>query len=352
MNMVNKFVVSFLVTISFTMIEIGVTGAQENEIPSLLTKMNRLERDIKVLSREVYSENRSKSSVSKEKSNPNVIPNAGSAYVIRLEDRLSSVKDELQNTTNIIEGITRDVDDLKSKIDTLLNDFGYRLSRIERAFNQNGLSPNDSEKTISPRAQSLSSIPNNLPIQDLTGNLGTNTKPNNNVLGVISETRLSSVKESNGDPTTRLEKKQLLDNKKVTLKSNFLPVGSPELQYKYAFNLLKQNDFTSAERAFKEFIDLHGKHKLISNAFYWLGETYYVREKYRDAAKTFLNGYQKSPKGFKAPDILLKLGMSLIQDKKSENACEVFEKLKTDYPEISGNINQTLKRELKRARCK
>ena len=65
-----------------------------------------------------------------------------------------------------------------------------------------------------------------------------------------------------------------------------------------------------------------------------------------------LNGYQKSPKGFKTPDILLKLGMSLIQDKKSENACEVFEKLKTDYPEISGNIKQTLKRELKRARCK
>jgi tol-pal system protein YbgF len=342
------------VIIAFVIIEIGPLSSQENEIPDLLTKINRLERDIRVLSREVYSKNQSKEVISKIKTGPTGITNAGSAYVVRLEDRLSSVKDELQNTTNIIEGITRDVDDLKNKIDTLLNDFGYRLSRIERGLNQNGLLANDNEKLSGLDAQRLPSIPRKAPVQDLTGKTNTIITPNakKGILGVISETSLNSVKSLDEDTKVYKKKKSLFSNNKVTLKATLLPSGSPDFQYKYAFNLLKQNDFLSAESAFKEFISLHGNHKLISNAFYWLGETYYVRKKYRNAAKTFLNGYQKSPKGSKAPDMLLKLGMSLIQDEKSENACEVFEKLKKDYPEISGNIRQILKRELQRARCK
>jgi len=336
------------------MIDIGVLGSQEKGVSDLLTKINRLERDIKVLSREVYSKNQSNQVINEKKKGPKVINNASSAYVVRLEDRLSSVKDELQNTTNIIEGITRDVDDLKNKIGTLLNDSGYRLSRIERVLKQNGLSADNTEKPSRPGAQSLSSIPRTAPVQDLTGktNVSTNPDDKKGILGVISETSLSSVKNFEEGSIVNQKKKSLMDKEKVTVKAALLPTGSPELQYKYAFNLLKQNDFSSAENAFKEFIVLHGNHKLISNAFYWLGETYYVRKKYRDAAKTFLNGYQKSPKGLKAPDILLKLGMSLIQDEKSENACEVFEKLKKDYPEITGNIRQTLMREQQRARCK
>ena len=352
--MINKYIAFFFVIIAFVMLEIGVLGSQEKGIPDLLTKIDRLERDIKVLSREVYSKNQSNNGIIEKKAGPEGVTNAGSAYVVRLEDRLSSVKDELQNTTNIIERITRDVDDLKNKIDTLLNDFGYRLSRIERVLNQNGLTADNTEKPSRPGAQGLSSIPRTAPVQDLTGKANISTNPNDKkgILGVISETSLSSAKNFDEGTIVNQKKKSLMDKEKVALKATLLPTGSPELQYKYAFNLLKQNDFRSAENAFKEFIGLHGNHKLISNAFYWLGETYYVRKKYRDAAKTFLNGYQKSPKGFKAPDILLKLGMSLIQDEKSENACEVFEKLKKDYPEITGNIRQTLKREQQRARCK
>ena len=50
---------------------------------------------------------------------------------------------------------------------------------------------------------------------------------------------------------------------------------------------------------------------LAGNAQYWLGETYYVRKDYKNAAAAFAEGYQKYPKGPKAADDLLKLGMSL-----------------------------------------
>src|SRR3546814_19535879 len=48
-----------------------------------------------------------------------------------------------------------------------------------------------------------------------------------------------------------------------------------------------------------------------SSDLYWLGETYYVRQRYQDAAVAFLEGYQKYPKSPKAADNLLKLGMAL-----------------------------------------
>ncbi len=65
-----------------------------------------------------------------------------------------------------------------------------------------------------------------------------------------------------------------------------------EEKYNYAYTLLRRNDFQAAEDAFKAFLDEHGDSDLAGNAQYWLGETYYVRERYADAARAFLSGYR------------------------------------------------------------
>ena len=49
-------------------------------------------------------------------------------------------------------------------------------------------------------------------------------------------------------------------------------------------------------------------HKLAGNAQYWYAETFRIRQLYTDAASAYLEGYQKYPKGEKAPVNLLKLG--------------------------------------------
>ena len=54
-------------------------------------------------------------------------------------------------------------------------------------------------------------------------------------------------------------------------------------------------------------------HQLAGNAQYWFAETFRIRQLYVDAASTYLEGYQKYPKSEKAPDNLLKLGVSLVQ---------------------------------------
>ena len=92
-----------------------------------------------------------------------------------------------------------------------------------------------------------------------------------------------------------------------------LPNESPEKQYEFATSFLKVGDYTTAERAFREFVQTNPEHDLAGNAQYWYAETFRIRQLYTDAASAYLEGYQKYPKGEKAPVNLLKLGVSMVQ---------------------------------------
>ncbi len=130
-----------------------------------------------------------------------------------------------------------------------------------------------------------------------------------------------------------------------------LPQGTPKEQYNYAFGLLRQANYDKAELALQEFVKLHPKEDLVGNARYWLGETFYVRAAYVQAAEVFLEGYQADPKGPKAPDSLLKLGMSLAGLDKKREACAAFDKLTKDFPKVSAGIRNTVKREKQKSSC-
>ncbi len=100
------------------------------------------------------------------------------------------------------------------------------------------------------------------------------------------------------------------------------------------------------------FIDAHPKHKLTSNAHYWLGETYYVRKQFQQAAYTFADGFQKFPKSPKAADNLLKLGMSPGQLGKKKQACTAFSRLLANFPKADRNLRNRVSREQRRLKCR
>ena len=60
-----------------------------------------------------------------------------------------------------------------------------------------------------------------------------------------------------------------------------------------AYDKLARADYQAAEKAFKSFIGENPDDSLASNAYYWLGETYYVRKFYKQAARSFAIGFQK-----------------------------------------------------------
>ncbi|HKR20251.1 MAG TPA: tol-pal system protein YbgF [Stellaceae bacterium] len=116
------------------------------------------------------------------------------------------------------------------------------------------------------------------------------------------------------------------------------PAATPNQQYEAAFALLRQADYPGAEQALRAFVTQHPKDPLAGNAQYWLGETFYVRKNWKDAAIAFAEGYQKYPKSGKAPDDLLKLAMSLGNMGQKANACTALARLDHDFPQMPANV--------------
>ena len=90
---------------------------------------------------------------------------------------------------------------------------------------------------------------------------------------------------------------------------------------------------------------------MASNAQYWLGETFYARGKYMEAASAFADGYKRYPKGAKAVDELLKLGMSLARANQKPNACVALAQLDRDFPNPGASIKERAAAEKKRLGC-
>lgn len=137
----------------------------------------------------------------------------------------------------------------------------------------------------------------------------------------------------------------------VPAAADLLPRGTPLEQYGHAQNLLKQFRFGEAELALKDFLRRYPDHELAENARYWLGETFFVRKDYEAAARTFLEGYQASKQGRKAPDNLLKLGISLRRLGQDADACTTLRELVEGHRLAAANLLDRARTEISELGC-
>ncbi|MGI9409861.1 MAG: tol-pal system protein YbgF, partial [Hyphomicrobiaceae bacterium] len=126
----------------------------------------------------------------------------------------------------------------------------------------------------------------------------------------------------------------------------------PQQIYEAAYGLLLQQEYGAAQQAFADFVGKFSKHALAGNAQYWLGETYYVRGQYKDAAGAFLAGYRKFAASAKAPDSLLKLAMSLDRLGQKSAACSSLGELGAKFPGAPSHVKRRALQEQRRLRCK
>jgi tol-pal system protein YbgF len=130
-----------------------------------------------------------------------------------------------------------------------------------------------------------------------------------------------------------------------------LPSGDAQTLYQQGYGALLQKDYAGAEVAFSQLVDAYPNDPLAGNAQYWLGESYYVRGQYKNAADAFLKGYKKYKSGDKAPDTLLKLGMALAELGQKDAACSTLDELKTKYPGAPEHIGDEAKAWRKKTGC-
>ena len=115
--------------------------------------------------------------------------------------------------------------------------------------------------------------------------------------------------------------------------------------------MTEPRDDDRAEQAFRDFLGRYPKSQLAGNAQYWLGETYYVRGQYKEAADAFLTGYKSYRKGQKAPESLLRLAMSLNRLNQSKTACTALQALASEFPDAPARVRETADKERSRAGC-
>lgn len=127
--------------------------------------------------------------------------------------------------------------------------------------------------------------------------------------------------------------------------------GSPRDRYNAALRLIRVGQLPQAQEALQAFLKDYPDDELAGNAQYWLGETYYARNEYEQAAAAFLAGYRNHPKNSKAPDNLLKLGVSLVAMGQKAEACPVFDTLLKEFPDAAQIILDRARQEKGRAGC-
>ena len=129
------------------------------------------------------------------------------------------------------------------------------------------------------------------------------------------------------------------------------PSDSPKDYYDLAYGYVLHKDYALAEDGFRTFLRKYPSDRMAPEAQYWLGESLFQRQRYRDAAEAFLNVSTKYESTAKAPDALLRLGQSLAVLGEKEAACASLGEVLRKYPRAALGVKQGVDREQKRVGC-
>jgi tol-pal system protein YbgF len=128
-------------------------------------------------------------------------------------------------------------------------------------------------------------------------------------------------------------------------------LGNPGDLYQSAYGHVLSGDYGMAEQEFRDYLEAFPEGDKAADASFWMGEAQYSQGKYSDSAKTFLNAHQTYGKSPKAPEMLLKLGMSLGALDNKETACATLREVTKRYPKASAAVKAKVTSEQSRFGC-
>lgn len=208
-------------------------------------KIARIENDLKNLIGSFES-------LSNQKQN-NKIP-------LELESKINSIAQKL----NLLENNIKNITNLSYNLD-------FALKRIERHLELTSINNGNikqSNKEVPSKPTFIENKNSDINVKNLE-------KKTEGVLGFIKEPTSSS---SDNNKQNNVALKSDTDKDKLLTKS------SPKENYNIALDYAVDLDFVNAEKAFKEFLDIHKDSKQIADAQYWLGRVYFAQGKFEEAA--------------------------------------------------------------------
>ena len=293
-----------------------------------------IKNDLKTLERAVYSGSIEVKASTNDSSVSNLDQNSEDVLTRHLL-KLSEVEDQFRELTNKFEEINFKLDKLSTRVSKIQADNQIRFQDIETNISSGNISSAENQLSSKPKTDEQKVLPGSSQPQDL---------------GTISykdtETNETSQQIQSVDTTASIVTETFQSEEKI-LPEDLDPVE----QYEFATSFLKVGDYSTAERAFREFVLSNPDHELAGSAQYWYAETFRIRQLYTDAASAYLEGYQKYPKGKKAPINLLKLGVSMVQIGEKDQGCKMINGVELQYPNANQSVIQKAKYESKKFEC-
>ena len=290
--------------------------------------LESIQKNIKTLEKAVYS---GSIEINNESGSSSILNDNSEDVLTKHLLKLSEIENQFQELTNRFEEINFKLDKLSNRLSKVQADNQIRFQDIEGSITSGDFSNKISKNKLNENDNIL---PGSSEPQDLGSVSYKDTETNETSQKIQSvETTASIVTE-----TFQAEEK-------------ILPNEAPTKQYEFATSFLKVGDYPTAERAFREFVLSNPDHELAGNAQYWYAETFRIRQLYTDAASAYLEGYQKYPKGEKAPINLLKLGISMVQIGEKDQGCKMINGVEKQYPKANQSVIQKAKYESKKFEC-
>ena len=296
-------------------------SAEEEEIylKAISDQIQVITKDLKTLEKAVYQKS---DAVSLKSSNSINTDGLNEDIMTKHLLKLNEIEDQFRELTNKFEEVNFKLDKLSTRVTKIQSDTQLRFSDLET-------------ETVDTKKNKKKSLPGSNKPQDF------GAAPAYETSNLPKEQSINSVESAKTVISEEPEKR-----------SSLLPNKPAEEQYEFAVSFMKIGDYETAEFALKEFIDKNKDHDLAGSAQYWYGETFRIRQLYSDAATAYLDGYQNYPKSKKAPDNLLKLGITMVQLGEKDQGCKMISGLKKEYPKASKSVLQKAQYEQKKFKCK
>ena len=295
--------------------------AEEDDISinAISDQIQVITKDLKTLEKAVYQKSdvvslKSSSSVSSDSLNEDIM----TKHLLKLNE----IENQFRELTNKFEEVNFKLDKLSTRVTKIQSDTQLRFSDLETGG-------------ITTKTEKLKTLPGSTKPQDF------GAAPAYQTSNLPKEQSINSVESAKTVIAEEPEPRESL-----------LPDKPANEQYDFAVSFMKIGDYETAEFALKEFIDKNKDHDLAGSAQYWYGETFRIRQLYSDAATAYLDGYQNYPKSNKAPDNLLKLGITMVQLGEKDQGCKMISGIKKEYPKANKSVLQKAQYEQKKFKCK
>ncbi|WP_416878733.1 tetratricopeptide repeat protein [Litorimonas sp.] len=148
------------------------------------------------------------------------------------------------------------------------------------------------------------------------------------------------------------EEKELVIGEETTISEPEMPLGEDVSQLgQIGKTKLAEGDFAGAQVSLSQYLEFNPDAADAGEMSFWLGESYFVRGGYADAADAYIASMRKNPDGEKAPNAMVRLAAALRELGKTAEACQTLASFPNQFPDAREAVREKANVEAARTGC-